>query len=1028
MSSICSLSHRPPQKASASSRRTGLSLRACLAGLLLAILLPDAALAEARPRCHDPADAGTMGQTRCEGDSIVTDRAELVAGATIVRGLPGQPDNFDGVTLAGTIPDWRPLWSTAGVAAPVVTGVRGLTPDGYYRKGETIEIAVDFDMPVTVDTGGGTPFLYLNYIYTAPPLPTAEFDRMQGDSTLVFTFEVNAVDNHDALDYQGTDSLSLRDAVIASLAGVAADLTLPAPGTEGSLSANSRIFLDRFLPTVTLQMPGARLSSPDAFELTATFNEPAIDLDTSKLKVTHGAVTGISKTSDMVYAVTITPSGEGDVTVEAAAGLATDRAGNPSKAGAAVTALLDITPPVISGMPEDIEVDTLPGEDHAVVSWTPPSASDELALDRLTASHAPGSSFPAGTTTVSYVALDTTGNRTEASFKITVTDIEGPKISGMPDDIVTDTDPGKDVATVTWTEPKASDNVEVTSFTADHASGDTFPLGTTKVTYVALDDAGMRAEQSFTVTVGDAEAPVISGLPEDIEVPTDPGENTARVSWTEPKASDNVGVTSFTADHASGDTFPLGTTTVTYTATDSAGLKTTASFQVTVQRRGYVLADTQLSASPDRILADGRDQSLITVTLYDDVGYPLGYGGAEVALETTLGSLGTVSDLGDGRYTTTLTAGTFSGTARVSATVGGQAATEGTVVFEVDTDFVVAEVSARSRAFSQRRISRSFSTQPGGLGLDNRRSETAGLRFAAGLDAQGGGFAGSLAFAGQTGSRPSGRFNLDDSDSAGRTGALDLQGSWMDAEGRWHGWAELAWSRHETGDTRGSYGVLHLGLDRLMSEDLALGLMLSLDRMEETSSPHDHQDGSGWMAGPYLLAELREGLFLSSRLAFGAARDSGSYDLYETGTPWTGARDSRRALAMAALYGTTDWRGLSLTPQIELAWGGERIGAFAVSDGFGTAMVPESEVWAARLALSTRIAWQAGRGRAWITPALHWDADSESTPTTASAALELGLASRADGPWISEASLSAEGLGAADREAWTVRLSTAARF
>ena len=221
--------------------------------------------------------------------------------------------------------------------------------------------------------------------------------------------------------------------------------------------------------------------------------------------------------------------------------------------------------------------------------------------------------------------------------------------------------------------------------------------------------------------------------------------------------------------------------------------------------------------------------------------------------------------------------------------------------------------------------------------------------------------------------------------------------------------------------------MLHLGVDRLVTDDLALGLMLSLDRMEENDGTSYRQEGSGWMVGPYLLAELRKGLFVSSRLAWGRAEDSVRFDIYDRGFPWTGDRSTRRALATLALYGSTDWRALTLTPQVELLWGRERIGAFTVTDGFGTARVLEAEVWAARLALPTRMEWVTealtAPALAFVTPKLNWGTGSETSGT-----LELGLRSAGHGSWSGEVSLAADGLGDDSLAAWTLRLSAERRF
>ena len=56
----------------------------------------------------------------------------------------------------------------------------------------------------------------------------------------------------------------------------------------------------------------------------------------------------------------------------------------------------------------------------------------------------------------------------------------------------------------------------------------------------------------------------------------------ASVSWAEPTASDECCLDTLTSPHAPGDVFPVGTTTVTYTAKDCNGTDSTCSFDVTV--------------------------------------------------------------------------------------------------------------------------------------------------------------------------------------------------------------------------------------------------------------------------------------------------------------------------------------------------------------------------------------------------------------------------------------------------------------
>ena len=258
-----------------------------------------------------------------------------------------------------------------------------------------------------------------------------------------------------------------------------------------------------------------------------------------------------------------------------------DAYGNASTASFNIT-VTDDEDPAISGTPADISLTADAGNCSAVVTWSEVTASDNCAVDSFSGSAASGDAFPVGSTTVTFTATDIHGNSTTTSFVITVTDDEDPSISGTPADITQTADAGNCSAVVTWTAPTAADNCAVDAFTSDAAPGDTFPVGTTTVTYTATDIHGNTATASFNVTVTDDEAPAIAGMPGDLTADNSGGTCNGVVSWTEPTASDNCGIASFTSTANSGDSFPEGVTTVTYTATDVNGNTTTATFNVTV--------------------------------------------------------------------------------------------------------------------------------------------------------------------------------------------------------------------------------------------------------------------------------------------------------------------------------------------------------------------------------------------------------------------------------------------------------------
>lgn len=86
-----------------------------------------------------------------------------------------------------------------------------------------------------------------------------------------------------------------------------------------------------------------------------------------------------------------------------------------------VDSAADTQSPVIADLPgEIVTVPDSPGGTSAVVSWSPPQATDNVGIASLTSTHQSGDRFPAGTTTVVYTARDAAGNQATASFTVTI--------------------------------------------------------------------------------------------------------------------------------------------------------------------------------------------------------------------------------------------------------------------------------------------------------------------------------------------------------------------------------------------------------------------------------------------------------------------------------------------------------------------------------------------------------------------------------------------------------------------------------
>ncbi|NNE15648.1 MAG: HYR domain-containing protein [Saprospiraceae bacterium] len=107
------------------------------------------------------------------------------------------------------------------------------------------------------------------------------------------------------------------------------------------------------------------------------------------------------------------------------------------------------------------------------------------------------------------VVYDTNGNSSEAIASVVIEDVTPPEINCLSSNIVVST-----CGPVNYVIPIATDNcdIPVVSLVDGLASGEDFPVGTTEITYEAIDACGNAAECSFNVTVNnnlDVEATVV---------------------------------------------------------------------------------------------------------------------------------------------------------------------------------------------------------------------------------------------------------------------------------------------------------------------------------------------------------------------------------------------------------------------------------------------------------------------------------------------------------------------------------------
>ncbi len=206
----------------------------------------------------------------------------------------------------------------------------------------------------------------------------------------------------------------------------------------------------------------------------------------------------------------------------------------------AIVVVEDITPPVISGCPANIALNAPANACSATATWTAPMATDNCGAVTLTRTQGPasGSSFPVGTTIVTYTAVDAAGNVASCSFSVTVSDVTTPSIICPPDITVLAT-PGTCGAVVSYNAPVGTDNCSgaVTSYVSGLPSGSLFPVGTTVIQYRVQAANNATRTCSFAVTVIDEIAPVLTGC-DNINTTSTAGSCGAYVTYAPPTFSE----------------------------------------------------------------------------------------------------------------------------------------------------------------------------------------------------------------------------------------------------------------------------------------------------------------------------------------------------------------------------------------------------------------------------------------------------------------------------------------------------------
>ena len=286
---------------------------------------------------------------------------------------------------------------------------------------------------------------------------------------------------------------------------------------------------------------------------------------------------------------TQTPSGTfNNLTAQSYTVTAQDQNGCTKNTIVIVGTVPDITPPTLVTCPPNQSANANSNCQAVVPDYTALiSATDNCTLVvnlSITQIPAAGTLVSTGITPVIITVKDAANNSVVCNTTFTVTDATAPVILTCAPAVTASANTNCQAVVPDFTSHiTATDNCTSVSslvITQSPIAGTLVATGVTTVTITVTDATGHTANCSATFTVTDSQNPTISG-PGNITVNADPGKCYASsVSLGSPVTSDNCGIASV-SNNAPAQ-FPVGSTTVIWTATDLSGLTAISTQIVTV--------------------------------------------------------------------------------------------------------------------------------------------------------------------------------------------------------------------------------------------------------------------------------------------------------------------------------------------------------------------------------------------------------------------------------------------------------------
>ncbi|WP_349961798.1 putative Ig domain-containing protein [Rhizobium sp. ZPR3] len=152
----------------------------------------------------------------------------------------------------------------------------------------------------------------------------------------------------------------------------------------------------------------------------------------------------------------------------------------------------------------------------------------------------------------------------------------------------------------------------------------------------------------------------------------------------------------------------------------------------------------------------------------------------------------------------------------------------------------------------------------------------------------------------------------------------------------WIGGAFLAHDDKNKNDSTskwGSFAMINMGADYLISDHALIGLSFHYDRMTDPTDEDAELTGNGWLAGPYASLEIGKGVFWNGSLRYGGSSNTINTQF------WDGNFKTTRWMADTSIEG--QWNldeDTTISPKLRAIYFSEKVDDYTVKNSSGDAI------------------------------------------------------------------------------------------